>query len=423
MLKRNFLNVARLKVLIVAPSLDEGDVGEIRGTTTWIRALSTQAEVTVLSSSRAPRVPLPQQLPRARVVVWPELKVLYTRFERANAMAKLGWPLFCHQVKGWLREALARGEQFDIAHQMLPQAMRHASPLRHFPIPYVIGPLGGGLETPATFAHEVREGTSMVSRLRAIDGWRLRCDPMLRASYTGAELIIGVGPYIGDRLAPLGIKRFYPMHEIARSDLPSDQPRKAVAGQLALFHAGRGVRTKGLRDVVRALGHLKDRPGITLTSAGTGEDIDACKVEARRLGIEDRVTFLGRIPREAVEEQYRISDVFCFPSFREPLGGVLLEAMANGLPIITAARGGPDFVVDERSGIRVPVTDPETFACDIATAIRELADDPDRRLALGRGARAAIEMMDDWEQKASRLLGLYEQVLEARRDAGSRVRR
>lgn len=414
--------MAKLKVLIIAPSLDEGDVGEVHGTTKWIRALSAQADVTVLSSSRAPRIPLPQQLPGAHVVVWPELKVLYTRFERANAMAKLGWPLFCHQVKGWLHEAIARGERFDIAHQMLPQAMRHASPLRHFSIPYVIGPLGGGLDTPAAFAHEVREGSSMVSRLRAIDGWRLRYDLRLRASYIGADLILGVGPYIGDRLAPMGIRRFYPMHEIARSTLPPDQPRKAVAGQLSLFHAGRGVRTKGLRDVIRALGHLKDRPGITLTSAGTGEDIEACKAEARRLGIEDRITFLGRIPRDAVEDHYRRADVFCFPSFREPLGGVLLEAMANGLPIITAARGGPDFVVDPRSGIRVPVTDPETFARDIATAIQDLADDPERRLALGRGARAAIEAMDDWDQKASRLIGLYEEVLQARRVAGSVAR-
>jgi glycosyltransferase involved in cell wall biosynthesis len=208
------------------------------------------------------------------------------------------------------------------------------------------------------------------------------------------------------------------MHEIARGPLPPLMPREATPDRLVLFHAGRVVRTKGLRDVIRALGHLKDRPGITLTSAGTGEDMAACQAEVTRLGLDSRVTFLGRIPPDAVEEQYRRTDVFCFPSFREPLGGVLLEAMANGLPVITAARGGPDFVVDDSSGIRVPVTDPETFARGIADAIRALADDPDRRLALGRGARARIEAMDDWDQKATRVLGLYDEILTARRDDG-----
>ena len=96
---------------------------------------------------------------------------------------------------------------------------------------------------------------------------------------------------------------------------------------------------------------LKDIPGITLTSAGAGEEIDHCKAEAARLGILDRVTFLGRIAREKVEELYASHDVFCFPSFREPAGGVLYEAMRHGLPIVTADRGGPSWIVDASSGL------------------------------------------------------------------------
>lgn len=408
--------MGRLKVLIVAPSLDGDDVGEVRGSMQWLRAMATMVDLTVLSSAREGVRPLAEQLPGIRVVTWPELKILYTKFERFNAMAKPGWPIFAAQVRGWLRKARARGESFDVMHQLLPQAMRHPTPLRGFGIPYVMGPLGGGLDTPPGFAGEVAQSASLGSRLRAIDAFRLRHDPRLRATYREADLIIGVGPYIAEKLAPVGIRRFYPMHEIARSgELPPEVARQAEPGRLALFHAGRVIRTKGLRDTIRALAELRDLPGVTLTSAGEGEDMAACRAEAEALGVADRITFLGKIPRDAVEEEYRKADVFCFPSFREPLGGVLLEAMANGLPIITAARGGPDFVVDDSCGIRVPVETPDQFARDIATAIRRLALDPGLRLALGQGSRARTAGFDDWDGKARRMIGLYREVVDAHR--------
>jgi len=413
-LKQDAAMSAQLRVVVIAPSLDGADIGEVRGTVLWLRAMSRLTQLTVLSSAREGAEPLQDQLPDARVVTWPELKLFYQRFERVNAMAKPGWPLFAFQARRWIKAAQARGETFDIAHQMLPQAMRHASPLRGLGIPFAIGPLGGGLETPEAFAREVASGSSMASKLRRVDSWRLAYDPRLRASYRDADLIIGVGPYIADALRPLGLRRFEAMHEIARPDAPPVIERSAQAGQMTILHVGRIVRTKGLRDTIRALAHLRDLPDLKLISAGEGEDRAACEAEIARLGLQDRVTLLGKIPRDAVEKLYHQADVFCFPSFREPLGGVLLEAMANGLPIITAARGGPDFVVDESCGIRVPVTDPDTFAADIAQALRDLAMDPARRLTLGTGARTRTLSFDTWDDKAARMEGLYRDVLAAR---------
>ena len=111
-----------------------------------------------------------------------------------------------------------------------------------------------------------------------------------------------------------------------------------MAGRVVLLHVGRAVRTKGLRDVVRAMARLEDLPGVSLVSAGDGEDLEACRAEAVKLGVASRITFLGKISREEVEGHYAAADVFCFPSFREPMGGVFFEAMAHGLPVITAAR-------------------------------------------------------------------------------------
>ncbi len=404
----------RLRLLIVAPSLDGNDIGEVEWAFNWTKALSQQADVTILATTRIGAVPLAQQLPGARVVTWPEPAFLYQKFERFNSLAKPSLPLFNLQVRRWLRKARARGEAFDIGHQLLPQAMRYATALRGSGIPYVVGPLGGALNTPAGFRDEVRQSTSLASRLRALDHFRLRRDPWLRASYAGADLVLGVAPYVADELKSIRIQRFHATLERGYDTFPPERVRCPKSGHLNLLHVGRVVRTKGLRDVVRAMAQLRDLPGVRLTSAGDGEDLNACKAEAECLGVADRITFLGRIPRAAVEEEYAKADVFCFPSFREPMGGVFFEAMAHGLAVIAASRGGPDFIIDESCGIRLTVNTPEQFASNIASAIRDLAGDPSKCIALGAGARKRLKSFGSWEDRAAEMINEYHEILASR---------
>ncbi len=400
-----------MRVLLIAPNVDASDVGEAFVAFKWAEALGRLIDLTVLAFQRPGRPELAAQLPGVRVVTWPE-PAWATRNERLNAMLKPAWPVFAAHVRRWIARALARGEPFDIAHQLMPQAARYPSPLRHFDIPYVIGPLGGALDTPAAFRAEAASAP-LFTRLRALDAWRFRHDPWLRASYARAACVLGVAPYVRTVLADIPLRRFEPVLELGIDDLPP--PVTRPDRPLRLLHVGRGVRTKGLRDAVRALAHLADRPGITLTSAGAGEEITLCAAEAQALGVAHRVTFHGRIPRDHVEALYASQDVFVFPSFREPAGGVLYEAMRHGLPVITAARGGPDFIVDDSCGLRLPVTTPDAFALAIAGAVRRLDEDPALRTRLGRSARDKVAAEGLWPAKAARLIALYEQLAMARR--------
>ncbi|MEP2424879.1 MAG: glycosyltransferase, partial [Tateyamaria sp.] len=255
------------------------------------------------------------------------------------------------------------------------------------------------------------QGAQWFTRLRALDGLRFRYDPWLRASYTGAELVMGVAPYMRDVLADVPLRRFEPFLGIGVADLEPETVRDTPAGQLKMLHVGRAVRTKGLRDVVRALSHLKDNPEVTLTSIGDGEELEACRAEAEALGVADRVSFLGRLPRAQIEDHYKAADALVYPSFRESMGAVLYEAMRWSLPVVTVRAGGPDYIIDDTCGLKVDVTTPQQMPQDLARCITTLAADPALRQRLGQAGRAKLAAEALWPLKAQKLMQIYQDTL------------
>jgi glycosyltransferase involved in cell wall biosynthesis len=289
--------------------------------------------------------------------------------------------------------------------------LRYASPAHGFGIPYVVGPHGGSLQTPKAFVPECRSAP-LFTRLREIDGFRLEADPWLRRSFAEAACVLGVAPYVREILGSIPVRRFEVMTELGIDEpLPPEHVRTPTSG-LRLLHVARAVRTKGLRDGIRALALLRDMPEVTLIQAGDGEELSLCKEEARRLGVADRINFLGRVPRQRVEELYASSDAFLFPSFREPSGSVVFEAMRHGLPVIAADRGGPGHVVNDSAGIKVPVETPQQLPMSLAEAIRRLAERPQERAILSAGARRRALELGSWPAKVRWLLNLYHSILQ-----------
>jgi glycosyltransferase involved in cell wall biosynthesis len=398
--------VEKLRVLMIAPHISREATGEGLVAFKFAEALSPIVHLTVASFQSPRHTLLASQLPDAEVVTWPQPEKFLGR-KRFRSMFKPDWLLFYRHIRKFMRQEAAR---FDIAHQVMPLAMRYPSPLRGQGLPYVIGPVGGSLPTNPAFASEATGG-GWFTHLRKLDGLRLRFDPWLRASFADASLVLGVAPYVRQLLDPIQLKSYEEMIELGIDALPENPVAPARDRPLRLLHVGRVVRTKALRDVIRALRHLRDLPGLTLTSAGEGEDLDACRREASSLGLEESVRFLGLLPRPDVEKLYQEADIFVFPSFREPTGNVLFEAMRWGLPVIAANYGGPASIVDETCGLMIEVTEPDQFAYDIAAAIRRLVGDASLRQQLGSGAqdRVALEV---WPSKAARLESLYRRTLD-----------
>ena len=404
-----------LKLLLIAPTCDGQDVGEAWVAFQWVRRLAARHHVTLLTYHKQGKVPASAQLVGVNVIEWPEPKFL-GRAERLNSMLKPGYISFYLKARKWIQQALAEGMRFDLAHQIVPVAMRYPSPVAGLGIPYLIGPIGGSLDTPVGFDKD-RETAPWYVGLRRLDKLRIRFDPLLRGTYEDASCVIGIAPYVGGFLSRISIRRLEFLSETGIESLPLPIDRSRRNGLVRLLFVGRLVRTKGVRDAIRAMAHLNDIP-VTLDIVGDGFDRLKCEELASEIGVADRVIFHGRKARQEVDEFYRAADIFVFPSYREPGGNVAFEAMGWGLPLIVSDRGGPGAAVDETSGIRIEPTNPEQFAREIAAAIRRLVMDCSLRLSLGEGARARVAQTALWDQKIGAMEMLYQKVLS---EVGSEV--
>lgn len=403
---------SKLKILALAPDCDGTDVGEAWCAHQWVAGLAEQHQVTLLTSRKVGRLAPSQQFDNVEVIEWDDIPLMH-RWDRLNSMLKPGYVRYYLSARNWIRSSIAIGRHFDVVHQFTPIALRYPSPAAGLGIPLVVGPLAGSLETPESFCSECGNAP-WYTRLRSLDTLRLKHDPLLRHTFSDAQVVIGVAPYVRSLLDNTPIKRFEIMSELGIHDLAKQRSHQKKGQGLRLAHVGRVIRTKGLRDAVRAMSALRDDLDITLEQAGGGEDLNMCIGEAHRLGVADRITFHGKIPREQVEDIYRRVDAFIFPSFREPSGGVIFEALRHGLPVITTDRGGPAYVIDESCGIRVPARSPQDLASHLAAAIARLAKSPEMLSQLSAGARNRMETIGIWPRKVEWLTDLYQDVLSTK---------
>lgn len=140
---------------------------------------------------------------------------------------------------------------------------------------------------------------------------------------------------------------------------------------------------KGVEYLLRALSAVPDRPlGLHLLIIGDGDLRGQLETEAKALGLQKRVHFLGFRPD--VLDWVAATDVFVLPSVAEPFGIALVEAMALGKPTVAVDVGGPlEIVEDGVTGLLVAPADPHS----LALAMQRLLDQPKLAQAMGQAGR------------------------------------
>ncbi|PCR89142.1 glycosyltransferase family 4 protein [Natrinema ejinorense] len=191
---------------------------------------------------------------------------------------------------------------------------------------------------------------------------------------------------------------------------PDIDPAFSSSEPVVLF-VGRLVESKGVFDLLEAVAGL-DR-SVELHLIGSGVE-DRIRERCRKLGLAESVVFWGEVDHRDLPRYYAAADVFCLPSHAETFGMANIEAMACGLPVVTAdLEGIRTYVDDGTSGFLVDVGDTES----IATALERLLSDPQRRAEVGMHAREAIRPFS-WRAQATRLEAFCADVVDDRSDDG-----
>ena len=198
---------------------------------------------------------------------------------------------------------------------------------------------------------------------------------------------------------------------------------------IVLF-VGRITRQKGILHLVRAIRHLQ--PGVQVVLCAGAPDTREIGAEMERLvddaRRESKVPILWlpqMLPKQEVIVLYSHAEVFVCPSVYEPFGIINLEAMACETPVVASAVGGiPEIVVPGETGVLVPIDaegdgsaeprDPERFSRDLAAAVNELLESPERRAAMGKASRARVLAKFSWSAIAAQTLAFYRELLGAR---------
>ena len=171
---------------------------------------------------------------------------------------------------------------------------------------------------------------------------------------------------------------------------------------LALFVGDIRTNRKNLDTVLHALVQVPELHLAVVGSADTTER-SPYPLLAAQLGLNERVHFLENHP---VSEVMRAVDLFVFPSRYEPFGLVVIEAMASGLPVITATTTGAAELITPEYG--VVLSDSENVQA-LAQAMRTLANDSELRTRMGKAARTIAEK-HSWVTMAQTYVDLFEEI-------------
>lgn len=228
------------------------------------------------------------------------------------------------------------------------------------------------------------------------------------ARFSNCSHFVGVTPDIVSHMVARGVD---PSRAFFIPTFPTVDTAPAVdrislqtpADAIVLLTLSRLHEKKGLDILLQSLAQL---PRCVAWLAGDGPLEGELKAQAARLGVSERVRFLGwRTDRGAL---LRAADICVLPSRWEPFGTVMLEAWVAGAPLVAAASQGPSaFVRDGHNGLLVPIDD----VAALTEALRRVIDDAELKARLIAGGRMDYETGFTREAVTGRMIGLYRRLI------------
>lgn len=229
---------------------------------------------------------------------------------------------------------------------------------------------------------------------------------------TSADLYLSLSKKMKKELITLGIPQEKILCFPNSVDSNIFKPKEKKSDNTILY-VGRIVHRKGLHILLKSLKYLQNPVELKIIGPRDWNQDYSQKI-SRLIEIinqkgKHKIRYLGTVDTPTLIEEYQKASIFVLPSFFEPFGVVLLEAMACGTPVVSTHTGGtPEIVKTGENGILVPVNNP----AKLAKSIDYLLENKDARIKFGKAARKTVLDNFSIEIAAEKLCTIYEKIVK-----------
>jgi glycosyltransferase involved in cell wall biosynthesis len=324
-----------------------------------------------------------------------------------TALSSISYPYFERLV--WKRfGAQIRSGHFSVVHRITPLTPTAPSSLARkcsqAGVPFILGPLNGGVPWPTEFDRERRKEKEWLSYVRA--AYRLL--PGIAQTYRHATKVLAGSRFtLGDLPNKYRDKYLYmPENGIDPSRFSKSVQHKKD-GPLRAAFVGRLVPYKGPDMLLESAKELLLEGGMTIDIIGDGPMMEELRQYVDTQNLASAVTFHGWVPNEKVQDILCRCDILSFPSVREFGGGVVLEAMALGVVPVVVDYAGPGELVTKETGFKVPIGSRNEIESGFRAMLTRLATSREEIQGCSDNARRLVAQEFVWPAKAKRLVALY----------------
>ncbi|MBX2860463.1 MAG: glycosyltransferase family 4 protein [Vampirovibrio sp.] len=305
-------------------------------------------------------------------------------------------------------KALHRQVTFDTVHHVTFVSARMPSLMGLLGIPFILGPIAGGEHAPWVLRKSYPFAGWIADFARDLSNFWVRFDPWMHLTFATAQRIYVTSSQTYD-LVP---RQYQSKCSIQlaigyEGDYIEKPPIQGDEQDIKLLFVGQLRYLKGVHFALYAfLALLQTCPNARFTIVGSGPEEMWLKNIASELSLDHQIDWVPWVERTALNEIYERHDVLVFPSLHDSGGMVVLEAMAQGLPVVCLDLGGPGIIVDETSGrvIQTQGISEEQVIQYLEDAFCELAKNNKIRQQLCRGAVQRVQAFT-WRHLVEKIYG------------------
>ena len=281
--------------------------------------------------------------------------------------------------------------------------------------PFVWGPIGGLKQFPDAYMQGAGLKMKIFNKLKnRINIYQIKHDKRVDLALKKANLLISSIPD-----SYKAIKKYKGLESVIIPETGCFLEKESIIRidksnrtEFNLLWVGKFDFRKQLEIALRTIAALKHLQDVKLIICGTGTEQQTSyyKTLASNLEITQQVVWKGSLPNKDVLTEMCNADLFFFTSVSEDTSTVVLEAVSYNLPVLCFDTCGMGYVINEKVGIKVPLSDPKQSVTDFAEKIEYLYNHRDYLKTLSDGCKERQQELS-WDNKALQMVSLYDNIM------------